>query len=592
MLANRLVVGIDYGTTYTGVAFCETSGTNALERQIQIVQNWPAAHSMIGTKEKVPSEIAYTENGRTLWGSMIPPNVQRHIWTKLDLDNNRSYSGEAAKIRQELAHSVPRKPAVDIVSEYLSKVKEQLMKNLDAQFGPILWRSLPITLVITMPAIWSDGAKDRTLQAFNAAGFTHMDRDFAQLKRTIATTEPEAAALYTLSSLRGTIREDTLKIDDGFVVCDMGGGTVDLISYRIAGNTPTIVEEVTIGTGDQCGGSFVDREFITWLERRLGKEDFLKVAGYPEAAQCWHTSLSQKLGRMLQEFTLNSKSGFSGSEDNYIPLPAPLTMVEDEARGMCDGCIHIKASDVKQMFESCLRKTCELIADQIQKAKASKRVSMKYVFLVGGFAESPYIYGKIKEYCEGLGLETIKPGCAWSAVARGAVVKGIEGDSTAILTRKSRRHYGTVVCRSFVSGLHEESDAFTHAYFATEWARDQTNWLIHKGQDMHASHETHAAAEIYTQFWPGEERFMSMKLIACDAEDAPTSSKHAAVYNVTTVVADLRNVPDSYLEMKVNPIGETYFHVKTLVHISMQSTLDFYITVNGKKCGSIAAQYE
>jgi hypothetical protein len=34
-------------------------------------------------------------------------------------------------------------------------------------------------------------------------------------------------------------------------------------------------------------------------------------------------------------------------------------------------------SDLKQMFESCLRKTYDLIADQIEKAKANKEVSMK-----------------------------------------------------------------------------------------------------------------------------------------------------------------------------------------------------------------------
>jgi hypothetical protein len=35
------------------------------------------------------------------------------------------------------------------------------------------------------------------------------------------------------------------------------------------------------------------------------------------------------------------------------------------------------------------------------------------VFLVGGFAESPYMYHKINEYCSGLGLEAVKPGNAY-----------------------------------------------------------------------------------------------------------------------------------------------------------------------------------
>lgn len=59
----------------------------------------------------------------------------------------------------------------------------------------------------------------------------------------------------------------------------MGGGTVDLISYRIASLKPTVIEEATVGGGDQCGGAFVDRAFLKILELRLGGEDFVRLAG-------------------------------------------------------------------------------------------------------------------------------------------------------------------------------------------------------------------------------------------------------------------------------------------------------------------------
>jgi len=34
---------------------------------------------MIGTKDKVPSEIAYTDDIGTLWGSLIPPYARLHM---------------------------------------------------------------------------------------------------------------------------------------------------------------------------------------------------------------------------------------------------------------------------------------------------------------------------------------------------------------------------------------------------------------------------------------------------------------------------------------------------------------------------------
>ena len=97
-----------------------------------------------------------------------------------------------------------------------------------------------------------------------------------------------------------------------------------------------------MGGGDQCGGSFVDRAFLKWLERRLGSEDFVKIVGC-RSEDVPHTSLSKKAARMLQDFTLEIKGGFSGTETNYLRLPSPLKTIEnDETRGICDGEITIK----------------------------------------------------------------------------------------------------------------------------------------------------------------------------------------------------------------------------------------------------------
>lgn len=65
-------------TDNTGVAFCETSDTSVAEKIIEVIQDWPSCHTIVGTKDQVPSEISYTEDG-IVYGALIPPNVQRHI---------------------------------------------------------------------------------------------------------------------------------------------------------------------------------------------------------------------------------------------------------------------------------------------------------------------------------------------------------------------------------------------------------------------------------------------------------------------------------------------------------------------------------
>lgn len=117
----------------------------------------------------------------------------------------------------------------------------------------------------------------------------------------------------------------------------MGGGTVDLISYRVTGLQPTTIEEATVGNGDQCGGSSVDRAFLRWLEGRLGTQDFVEIAGC-RSEEVGYTSLSRKAAALLQNFKVQAKSSFSGVETYVLPLPHPLSKIDDdEARGICDG---------------------------------------------------------------------------------------------------------------------------------------------------------------------------------------------------------------------------------------------------------------
>jgi hypothetical protein len=324
----------------TGVAYCETSDTGVVGKDVQLVQDWPVRYTKVCTRDKIPSEIALKD--RKIWGALIAPNEPRHMWTKLLLDNSKAE--EVDKILKELslndAYGPSTKP-VEIIAAYLAHVKAHLLTNLDNKYGKELWRTLPITLVVTVPAVWSDAAKDATLQAVSMAGFNATG--LPKLKRTVITTEPEAAAIYTIQSLRGGVQDEQFAIGDGFIVCDMGGGTVDLISYRVAELQPTTLEEATVGNGDKCGGSFVERGFLKWLERRLGTADFVQIAG-ERSEELPRTSLSPKLSRMVQDFVLEAKSGFSGYETNFLRLPVPLSSIEDdEARGIQDGEIQITA---------------------------------------------------------------------------------------------------------------------------------------------------------------------------------------------------------------------------------------------------------
>jgi serine/threonine-protein kinase ATR len=82
----------------------------------------------------------------------------------------------------------------------------------------------------------------------------------------IADIQQEAAALYTLTNLSPS----TLKPGRRFVVCDAGGGTVDLISYEVTEVDRLTVKEVTEGTGGRCGSAMLNQRFRRHLKQTHG----------------------------------------------------------------------------------------------------------------------------------------------------------------------------------------------------------------------------------------------------------------------------------------------------------------------------------
>jgi hypothetical protein len=75
--------------------------------------------------------------------------------------------------------------------------------------------------------------------------------------------------VYTLQSLD----PHGLEIGDTFVLCDAGGGTVDLISYTITGLYPKLqIKEAAPGTCGFCGSTYLDERFGKYLVTKLGRD--------------------------------------------------------------------------------------------------------------------------------------------------------------------------------------------------------------------------------------------------------------------------------------------------------------------------------
>ena len=155
--------------------------------------------------------------------------------------------------------------------------------------------------------------------------------------------EPEAAALYTLRSLgdRG------LSVGDAFVVCDAGGGTVDLITYEIVRKKPFELRELASANGNSrpifvihcsayaplgclAGSLMLNRRFEEHIKHVVGDSDFIRLRD------------SGALTRAMKHFNDYIKPGFYSSEEDEQYISFPKAGLKDRPkRGLAQNCITV-----------------------------------------------------------------------------------------------------------------------------------------------------------------------------------------------------------------------------------------------------------
>lgn len=223
---NDLVVAIDFGTTYTGVAYYhagaafETADENDVRRiaeRVNVINTWPPNPALQYT-EKTPSLLAYNTDPPTWGGSVRTHHTPQVAGFKLGLEPNiTQYYGRLPNLNGYGTHpQLPGKLPVDFTTDYLTCVHRYVQRVcLPRQFGADVLLHQRMRYIVTIPAIWKDVAKALTRRAASRA--LGVSDENLQL-----ISEPEAAALFCAS----VVREAGLRDGDRFVVCDAGGGTV------------------------------------------------------------------------------------------------------------------------------------------------------------------------------------------------------------------------------------------------------------------------------------------------------------------------------------------------------------------------------
>ncbi|KAK7453619.1 hypothetical protein Landi51_03559 [Colletotrichum acutatum] len=583
---DRLIVGVDFGTTFSGVAAVYTSTPD----DVEIIKTWPGGNGI--TSDKVPTEISYDISANAAagtdptvkWGFQFKPEEARLRCIKLFLDRSQKLPFYVSPLDTAAQLKRYNKNVLDAVSDYLTQVYKHTMDTLTRRYGESFMQSTKVDFVLTCPAVWSDAAKNTTLQAAERAGMG--------LKSEIQMiSEPEAAAVYTLKA----IQPNHLNAGDNFIVCDAGGGTVDLIAYKIISLKPLKVEESAVGTGGLCGSAFLNYRFEEHVRNKLGHSRFdeMKV----KKNKTWQMGL-----RYFEEFV---KRNFNEDEHQEVNVPFP-GLPDDEEAGLDCGFMVMSADEIKEIFAPVVKEVCDLVQGQVTGIR-SKGGVVSGIVLVGGFGQSDYLYRKLKTHFtsaapppyterpthgsvtalqETSSIEVMQPVYAWTAVVRGAVLRGLEGNM--VISRKARYHYGTSYATVYDEEKHSVSD-FGPLSFA--WLQETNTDPVLLKQGEAISPLSPIAFHYTRNFRPGQSLLVTDDLIACEADEPPAAYTRDLIH-VCTLTTDLNAVPRSLFTRLTTTRGVEFDNLDfTLEMIVDSAGLGFELKVDGVRYGRVDAEF-
>ncbi|KAJ3286704.1 hypothetical protein HK104_008908 [Borealophlyctis nickersoniae] len=438
----RVVVGIDFGTTFSGYAHAHCSA--ATDKKVYGFFKWPASPG--GVPWAKTSTVSLYEN-QTLkqWG--FPATRE---FARIDGGGEGTAAAEIhyGRVGQftlctrfklhldETCESRPPLPPglddITVISHYLGALHTFMMPELRQIYGQNLQPD-ELQYCLTIPAMWTDLAKHKMRVAAHRAGLiSTLESD-----RLTLIPEPEAAAFFALD---GADRID-LRIGERFMIVDAGGGTVDLTVHEL--QDAKQMRECSIGSGDTCGSSIVDEEFYAYLKEKLGPRT---MHALEQAGKNLYTYFHNDWIAAKHEF-----DGVNPVDALKVHLAIFRLLDPNEHPQEVSG-IDLPVADLRRMFDPAVNRTLELIDAQLRSCEANRKPVNKLI-LVGGFCSSPYLNRRIRETfggrVEGI-CDVAEPS---AAVVKGAVLCGLK--PTQVVARVARLSYGieAVVVRKTIKML-------------------------------------------------------------------------------------------------------------------------------------------
>ncbi|KAH0562067.1 hypothetical protein GP486_003228 [Trichoglossum hirsutum] len=564
---DRLIIALDFGTTFSGIAYAFSTDPE----RVYSITAWPGADDR--KVPKAPTVIKYEGSTTTFkWGYELDQTLEEKIeGIKLLLDPDQprplytstNTHAEIAKLS---------KPVLEVATDYIRAIYQHALREIENAYLADYIKDYDKQYVLSVPAVWSDKAKDMTQRAAKNAGISPIE----------LIKEPEAAALYTLNFMKNK----GLKVGDAIVICDAGGGTVDLISYEITCLDPLTLEELVPGSGGLAGSLMLNKRFEHWIQETVGDAEYIelkKTDGYRAA---------------MQQFDLSIKPAFRSKQDpdRYISFPM-AKLKDDDSKGIVKNSIILKGTTLFNIFDPIFHDINKYLTEQVNKVQIKRLIAhhpnggaVRAIFLVGGFGSSVYLRDAIA--ASHPDIQVIQPNDAWSAIVKGAVLSKLPREAM-VVSNAAEKHYGTC-CHSLYDSLRDKGEE----RIWDDWEENEKcaimQWFIYK-KDEKLVRNKKIPLPFYRKFAgenPSKDDLkIKSELYESAALLAPGHPKNVRVSHILNT--DLSKVPKSYFIKKARKSdGATYceLHFKLLIEIR-SGPMKFSLEVGDEEYSAVNVDY-
>jgi molecular chaperone DnaK len=399
-----------------------------------------------GNERIIPSVVGYSEASKSwLVGTparnqyvLDPVNTVRSIKRKMGSETRVSMGGQ---------EFTPQQVSAFILRE-LKGIAERSLGE-------------PVSdAVITVPAYFTDAARQATQDAGRIAGFS--------VRRII--NEPTAAALaYGLNQIE----------DQMVLVYDLGGGTFDVSLVELMGG---IVEVRASHGNTQLGGDDFDQLLAEAIASRFAEQHGLDLRQNPRA---W--------ARLLR-----------AAETAKIQLSAhPYAWVKEEYIAEKNGVpLHLEYEARRKDFEALIQPMLEQTLDSVKQVLADAKIKadqLQQVLLVGGSSYIPAVWDLLADHLDIAPQMSINPE---EVVALGAGVQAaiIAGEPiNAILVDVTPHSLGIAVAETFMDRvISDRFKSLIRRNTTIPTSREETFYALYPGQD-----------KILVEVYQGEESIAS-----------------------------------------------------------------------------------